>query len=141
MSAPNVVHIYGAGMLDEIFEITLKTGEFIVWNITKLNAAAQAGAFGPPRYLSTGDLPPACWETWGPEDRATVDYIKTDRAVLDAPAICIALENPDYLASCIADGQHRITARQELGLRECAFYLVPLDMERAFRVTGFEAIR
>jgi ParB-like chromosome segregation protein Spo0J len=44
------------------------------------------------------------------------------------------------MISCIADGQHRITARQELGLPECPFYLVPLSQERMFRVEGLDAI-
>ncbi len=131
------VHVVrGVRMTDQIFSITLRTGEFVVWNVTKLNAAAGRGDFGPVRYAATADLPPAQWTEWTSEDRATVDHIKATPAVLDAPAIAIASPHPDYLINCFADGQHRITARQELGLPEIAFYLVPLNLERAFRVDG-----
>lgn len=132
----NVHHVYGAGLADDIFEITLETGERILWNITKLAEAARAGEFGAPRYAQTGDLPAARWDTWGSADRATVDWMKANPAILEDPAIAIASPNPDYLICCFADGQHRVTARQELGLAEIIFYIVPLELERAFRVVG-----
>lgn len=134
------IHIHGANLLDNIFTITLSTGEVVSWNVTKLCAAAQAGAFGAPRFMPTADLPPADWSEWGEEDRAKVDSIKSRPDILDQPAIAIASQDPGYLASCFADGQHRITARQELGLSECPFYLVPLDLERKFRVDGLEQL-
>lgn len=133
---PKVHVVHGVRMTDQIFSITLQTGEFVVWNVTKLNEAALRGDFGPVRYAATADLPPARWVEWSAEDRATVDHIKATPAILDAPAIAIASPNPDFLINCFADGQHRITARQELGLPEFAFYLVTLDRERAFRVEG-----
>ena len=132
--------IRGARLTDEVFTITLRSGECVTWNVTKLNAAALRGEFGAVRYAPTIDLPPARWEEWDARDRATVDYIKKCPELLEAPAIAIASPRPDFLLSCFADGQHRITARQELGLPEFAFYLVPLDQERAFRVEGFSDI-
>lgn len=132
--------ISGARLVDQVFTITLKTGEIVTWNVTKLMAAARAGAFGAPRYLPTADLPPANWTDWGAEDRATVEWLKVNRDVLDEPAIAIESENPDYLCCCFADGQHRVTARQELGLPECAYWFVPLSAERIFRVQGLDEI-
>lgn len=132
----NVHYISGAGLFDEIFEITLKTGEHVVWNVTKLKAAAKAGAFGVARCGPTADLPKAVWTNWDANDRVKVDGIKGSPAALADPAIAIASEHPDYALNCFADGQHRITARQELGLPEFFFYIVPLEMERAFRVEG-----
>lgn len=132
-----VIRLFGASLLDDVFEITLKTGERVFWNVTKLQRAAAAGDFGPPRYARTSDLPPPNWSEWGGLDREKVDAIKLNPEALDEPAIAIESENPDYLFSCFVDGQHRITARQELRLDEVSFYVVPLSKERAFRVTGF----
>lgn len=136
----NIHLITGASFADQVFTITLRTGETVTWNVTKLEAAAKAGAFGIPRFVRTADLPPSNWTDWGPKDRATVDWIKSNPATLNESAIAIESENPDFLFSCFADGQHRITARQELGLPECSFWVVPLTMERAFRVKGLDAI-
>ncbi len=111
------IQIYGANLLDQVFTITLKTGEVVTWNVTRLAAAAKLGAFGEPRVARTADLPPPDWSSWGAENRAKVDWIKRDYAVLNEPAIAIASENPDYALCCFADGQHRLTARQELGCR------------------------
>lgn len=133
----NIHRVTGARLTDQVFEITLMTGEHVIWNVTKLQVAAKAGAFGPTRYARTEDLPPARWDIWDASDRATVEFIKTAPAILDEPAIAIAApEETNFLISCFADGQHRITARQELRLPDVSFYIVPLDMERAFRVDG-----
>jgi hypothetical protein len=130
-----IIRISGASITDDVFSITLKTGEEVTWNVTKLQRAAKTGEFGPPRFARTEDLPPARWDGWDATDRAKVDAIKRDPAILDAPAIAIASPLPGYAINCMPDGQHRITARQELGLAEISFYLVPLEMERRFRVT------
>jgi len=131
------IHVVtGASLADECFTLPLRTGETVCWNITKLNRAAKAGKFGPPVYARTCDLPPAQWDEWTEADRATVDWIKAHPEILDEPAIAIASPKPGFLINCFADGQHRITARQELGLPEIAFYLVPLSAERAFRIEG-----
>lgn len=132
-----VHRIYGAGLLDDVFTITLKTGETVSWNVTKLQKAAADGRLGQVRYFRTDTLPPADWSQWDETDRAKVDRIKTDPAWLDAPVIAVESENPDYILNCFIDGQHRVTARQELGLPEVGFYLLPLSMERSFRVGGF----
>lgn len=128
------INIVGAGIFDTVFDITLVTGEEVTWNVTKLQAAARTGKFGPPRHARTSDLPPACWEKWGGLDRAKVDAIKRNPAALDEPAIAIASPRPEFAILCFADGQHRMTARQELGLDEISFYLVPQEAERAYRV-------
>ena len=142
MASPlNVIRIHGAGPLDDIFEITLDTGEHVCWNVTTLNAAAKAGAFGAVRYARMADLPPARWDTWGPEDRATVDWLKAHPKEAFEPVILIAHSNPDWLALCIVDGQHRLTALQERNVPEFSFYLVPVELERQFRVTGFDALK
>lgn len=133
----NIHVISGAILTDDIFTIMLRTGEVVTWNVTKLNAAAQRGEFGAVRYAATADLPPAEWKEWTKADRDSVDYIKAHPDILEAPAIAIASPHPEFFINCFADGQHRITARQELGLAEIAFYVVPLDQERAFRVEGF----
>lgn len=131
------VHVVrGALLTDQVFTITLATGETVTWNVTKLNDAARRGEFGRVRYAATCDLPPADWSSWDATDRATVDHIKTDPRILAEPAIAIASPNPDFAINCFADGQHRVTARQELKMLEVYFYLVPPERERAFRVEG-----
>lgn len=131
------VHVISGGSLaDDMFTITLQSGETVSWNVTKLERSAKAGEFGPPVYVRTSQIPPPRWETWDENDRKTVDWIKEHPDVLNDPAIAMQSENPDYLFSCFPDGQHRITARQELGLDEVSFYVVPLSMERRFRITG-----
>ena len=132
--------ITGARLTDQIFTITLLTGETVTWNVTKLNEAAKAGRFGAVRYAATEDLPPANWLEWTAADRATVEYIKRDQRVLNEPAIAIASPNPAFALNCFADGQHRITARQELGLPEISFYLVPLELEGQFRIEGLDVL-
>ncbi len=133
--------VTGARLTDQVFTITLLTGETVTWNVTKLNAAAKAGMFGAVRYAATEDVPPARWENWNETDRATVDWMKTHPAILDEPAIAIAAPvEVDFAISCFADGQHRITARQELRLPEILFYLVPLELERQFRVVGLDGV-
>lgn len=132
----NIHIVTGVGLLDQVFTITLKTGETVVWNVTKLIAAAKAGAFGPARFAPTADLPPDDWSSWDETDRAKVDAIKKLPAVLDEPAIAIESPNPNFALLCFADGQHRITARHELGLPEFAFYIVQTAVERHFRVEG-----
>ncbi len=134
------VHVVtGAALTDDCFTITLRTGETVTWNVTKLNRAAKAGEFGPPVFAPTRDLPPARWDDWTDVDRATVEWIKQNPEVLNEPAIGIASPNPDYFINCFADGQHRITARQELGLPEISFYVVPLSKERRYRIEDLVA--
>lgn len=128
------IKIVGCDITDTVFEITLLTGEEVVWNVSRLQRAAQAGAFGAVRYAPTSDLLPPCWEEWSGLDRAKVDAIKRNQAALAEPAIAIASPNPAFAILCFADGQHRITARQELGLSEVSFYLVPQPLERCYRI-------
>jgi hypothetical protein len=124
----------GGSPTDQCFTLTTQWGEEITWNITRIAADAEAGKFGAPRYASVADLPPADWSNWGASDRATVDWFKT-KGNIEEPCIAIGSPNPNYAMLCFADGQHRATARQELGLAEIGFYLVPWDAQEAYRVT------
>lgn len=103
---------------DECFTITLDTGEEITWNTEKMNAAARSGAFGPPQAVATEDFPAPNWAS-GNLVRERVDEVKKDQHRLAEPVLAIQSYNSAYEVLCIADGQHRITARQELGLPEC----------------------
>lgn len=134
--ATEIHHVYGAALTDQVMSITLKTGEFVVWNVTKLIRAAAEGEFGPPVYARTADLGAADWSNWDAVDRIKVNSIKASPAALESPAIAIQSPIPEYAILCFADGQHRVTARQELGLPEVAFYVVPTAREAEFRVTG-----
>lgn len=132
--APGSVTILsGAHLADDIFEIVLD-GVEVVWNVTKLKHACQAGAFGDPVKMAMEGMPPADWSK-GFLDRVKVDAIKENPAALDDPVIAIESSKPEFVLSCVCDGQHRLAARQELGLPTFRTYIVPAARERLFRVT------
>lgn len=125
--------VQGADLLDTLFE--LETVEPpVVWNVSRLQRAAKAGEFGSPIAIPCECIPAPDW-TRGNLSRERVDWIKQNRVVLDEPVISIA-NPPDakFPLLCFVDGQHRGTARQELGLPEVLTYIVPHDREREFRV-------
>jgi hypothetical protein len=128
--------IRGAGLADTVFSVTLPNGEFAVWNVTKLRTAASTGAFGPPRSFEVADLPPPNWTEWTAADRESVDWMKTS-PILNEPALAIAPPpGIPFEIGCFADGRHRITARQEMGLATFSTYLVPWSAQDAFRIKG-----
>lgn len=130
--------IRGAALNDMIFSVTLPDGMHYVWNVTKLARDAAAGRFGQPVPFQTADLPPAQWETWGDEDRKTVDWLKANPIALTQPVIGFTPPPEiDCHLGCFVDGQHRITAIQELGLPVFWTYVVPWEIEHEYRVTGF----
>lgn len=119
-----------------VFSIEMD-GHLVTWNVTALQVAVRDGLFGPPQQLDLSLLPPSDWSK-GFMTRSRVDQIKRDPAMLADPAIAIqntpARQRVGGLLYCFADGQHRITARQELQLSVFRTYIVPHDRERDFRL-------
>lgn len=131
-----IVRLSGASLADDCFSIDLGSGE-ITWNVTRLQDACDRGLFGPPAVLPMSIVPPANWSK-GYLNRARIDALKTAPA-LHVPLIAIMAREPDRIM-CFCDGQHRLTARQELGLPDFRTYLVPAEDERRYRIT-METIR
>lgn len=131
---PDTLVVEGADLLDTIY--TLETEDKpITWNVTRLRAAAEAGQFGPAIAIPAKAVGEPDWSL-GNLSRERVDWIKQHPEVLNEPTIII--ESPpgsEFLLRCTVDGQHRGTARLELGLPEIFAYIVPHDVEAAFRVT------
>jgi hypothetical protein len=129
-----VVILRGGHITDTVFTLSdCFRGEEITWNVTKLQDAADRGEFERIK-LALDLVPPPNWES-GNLDRERVDGIKNTPHALALPAIVIENE-PGYPHKylCFCDGQHRITARQELGLGDFEAFVVPHDVEKRFRV-------
>lgn len=122
---------HGASLTDTVFTLDDPP---ITWNVTRLERAAEAGRFGPPITLLMGSYPGSDWES-GNLLRERVDFIKQRPDLLDRPVMLI--ENPpgsEFRFLCFVDGQHRATARWELGLPTISTYVIPHDLEGEFRV-------
>lgn len=128
-----ILVVSGVALTDTVF--TLMTVEpNITWNVTRLQAAVDAGRFGKPRTYPMEVLPPTVW-TEGGLDRGTVDAIKLNPEALSRPVMMIESPPGDpFEFLCFVDGQHRIAARRELKLPDFSFYVIPHDAEKEFRV-------
>jgi hypothetical protein len=136
------VRVHNAEPTDMVYWIDLPEGR-VTWNVTKLMIAAAAGKFGDPLWWNISKLPPTNYENI---DRAKVDAFKdknsSDATMLALHAPAIAIETPTGPRRRIltfADGNHRVTARTELGFEYFSFHLVPREVEARFRIT-YEAM-
>lgn len=131
----NTVHIFGAGITDEVFDLELP-GLTITWNVTKINEAAAAGLFGPPIELPLSYFPPMTEANWENIDRKKVsEIIRAGDKAIDEPVVNLLFMRNDQLHGMIVDGNHRLTARLVLGLESVSSYEVPPELERSYRVT------
>lgn len=131
----DAILIEGASLADLIYEITLAGGEQVIWNVTKLQRACNAGEFGPPLRLPTALLQPPDFSK-GYLDRAKIERLKRIPDVLHMPAIAVRTPpGSPHEFYCFVDGNHRIVALQELGVEHFTAFAVPHERERAFRVT------
>jgi hypothetical protein len=127
-----MVRIFGASLLDDYFTLTTPGLEEITWNVTKLQKAAEAGAFGDAIEMPMAIMPAPRYDL-GNLERDKVDAFKYRPDILERPAIAIA-SAPERLL-CFCDGQHRLTARYELKLETFLTFVVPETVERQFRIT------
>lgn len=117
-------------------------GEEIVWDVTEATRAAMQGRFGEPLTLTMDPI----WadHTKGYLDLQKIENIKKDRMRLDLPAIAIEAHDSTrkrLVLMCFIDGNHRLTARWELGLPDFKTWVIPKDIERVFRIPRDEIVR
>jgi hypothetical protein len=129
-----VVILNGGNLADTVFTLDARfLGEEITWNVTRLQDAADRGEF-QKITLSMAFVADTDWES-GNVSRDRVDKIKGTPHALALPVILIENEpHRPYRFLCFVDGQHRITARQELRLKDFEAYVVPHDVEKRYRI-------
>lgn len=140
MKGPEI-HIAGADTGDLIFSTSLPDVPEITWNITRMQRAALLGFFGPPKRVAMTELPPLTDQAranikWKKVRKMVKGYRKgPGRVTLEMPALMVLFRSGGLLRRAPVDGNHRITARRELGLPDFICHEVPADMEGHFRVT------
>lgn len=127
-----VVIIEGS-MKDQLFEIELHREGPTVWNITRMMNDAALGKIGKLETLPMDWVPPATYEGL---ERAKIDAIKKDPFLLNLPVLLLAAEDnapgkPHF--KCFADGNHRVTARQELKMPDFYAFVISDAEERKYR--------
>lgn len=115
----------------------------ITWNVDAIKAAIVRGDFGRPKRHRMRILPPMSEEEranidWEKVGGLMLDYRRSDRktAAVRIPAIQVIFQQhgEDFLRRVFVDGNHRVTARRELGMDEFASYVVPPELERLYRI-------
>lgn len=125
----------GISITDEIHQLDPKiTGQFVVWNVTRIQRDADFGMFGPPIRRPLHLIPPM-----HDAERANVTMQKVGAmlllpAIVDKPILTVQ----HGLVRRIVDGNHRICARQLLSLIDFETYVVPPEVEGNYRVRCFE---
>lgn len=128
-----IIRIKGAGAQDMCYTQLLPQGE-ITWNVSRILAAARKGIFGPPQTWPMSSIGKPQYEK-GNLERAVIDAVTADRARLEEPVLAIgAPPPPKRHILCFCDGNHRLTARYEMRLPDFRVYVVPHDVESAYRI-------
>ena len=139
-----VINVVGAEPTDTCYSLDENIfGQEIIWNVTKLQAAAKDGKLGAPIWLPVSLLPPM-----DDAHRANIDWpkvkeLQSKREALFEPAICIMLTAPTMLREgapvalhrIIVDGNHRITARIMNGETRWVTFIVQPEREANYRIT------
>jgi hypothetical protein len=123
----------GANITDTCFSFESPDEGEVTWNVTRLQDAADAGRFGAAQEFIIESLTPPDYSK-GFLDPERIAWLKKNPRILDIPAIAIASKVAGRLR-IFCDGQHRMTARYELKLPTFSTYVVPVDVERRFRIT------
>lgn len=131
-----IIRIMGAELADTCFSIDTPDEGEIVWNVSKIQRAADRGDFGPAQDFDMSILPAPRYDL-GFLDKAKIEAFKRSPEILGRPALGVEAPTPGHIR-CFVDGQHRLTARYELNLRDFAAFVVPISVERNFRITVVE---
>ncbi len=159
----NILVLSGAGVFDTSFTIdpnpSLGIPE-ISWNVTRIECDAFNGRFGAPKTIAFSEL--VDWgrpqDEWENLDRQKVEYFMANRDLkvakpywkagglvrqwydlLDIPAIIVLLKLPSNIIYTFpVDGNHRIKAREKLGLKTFDRFVVPLELEGNYRISWTE---
>lgn len=146
MTNEPTIEILGAGVDDDVFTTEVPGLPVISWNVTRMQAAADAGKFGPPITIRRVDMPEL-----GPAEIANIDWFKVTDMVraynamrlggtepkdtfLFKPTLSVMLRHQQLLVRLPVDGNHRILARFMLGADDFQSYVVPLEQEIDYRV-------
>jgi len=122
----------GKRIAGNVFTQQLLTGETVIWWVDVMNDDCFAGRFGTPIPVPISAVPPADWTT-GNLNRPRIDELKRTPSELYIPCIAIAAPVPNELC-CICDGQHRVTAFQEMGLFAFLCFIIPWPDQFRYRV-------
>ena len=128
-----IIQIMGAELADTCFSIETPDEGEIVWNVSKIQRAADRGDFGPAPNFDMSILPAPRYDL-GFLDKAKIEAFKRSAEIMARPALAVEAPVPGHIR-CFVDGQHRLTARYELGLRDFSAFVVPIQVERDFRIT------
>jgi hypothetical protein len=148
--------IEGTSLLDTSFTLEAPGMPEITWNVTRLEYDAFHGRFGEPqvqRFDGLYDYGPG-YDKWRHLDRGKVVTFMQFAArpctkpswttrgqlrslrLLDIP--CIAVILPTQVAGVFnaitVDGNHRMMARELLGLPDFSRFVVPPELEGEYRV-------
>src|SRR5262245_3323718 len=128
------IRIRGGTMHDDCYSMELE-GKEVLWNVSRMRRDAKRGRFGPPQAIAMSsfqDSPP----NYDNLERVRLDWLKANPDSLSEPAIVIgAPPDSGYELLCLADGNHRVTALQEMGAEGFPAYIVPAEIEREYRMT------
>jgi hypothetical protein len=136
MQPEQILYMTGAGLSDTVFTLDPRlSGEHVSWNVTRLMTDALRGTFGAPIKRDF-----ATWPAMSSGERANIDWDKVAHfarhpEIMAKPAIAVDLDAGNELHRHIVDGNHRVTARETIGLLYFLMWIVPPDVETQYRVT------
>lgn len=149
----------GAALTDVGFTLDLPGFPEINWNMTRIEHDAFNGRFGPPeegRFSNLHDGGPG-YDPWKHLDREKVQRLIRDARIsvlrpgkssgemcrynlLDIPTIAVTLIKEDVTHIIPIDGNHRMMARQVMGLETYSRFVVPANLEGEYRVMFMEVV-
>ena len=131
----DVLRIYGASMTDTIYSIDFRDGRGeISWNVTRIMEACRLGRFGSPLDW-VGEMPEIDDRWRENTDIGKIEFFKRRPDILAIPLIAVQSgKRDDCDLRCFIDGNHRLIAMTQLGIKTFKFYLVPGEVEKSYRV-------
>jgi hypothetical protein len=137
----SIIRISGCSIGDDVYTTSAEIlGEEIRWNVTRIQRDADAGKFGEATIVPMAMLPPMTDAM-----RQNVDWPKVEGmvrtydlnpagSIINKPALQVMAEIGGQLMRLPIDGNHRICARRLIGHATFACFVVPLEIERRYRV-------
>lgn len=126
----------GCALTDTQFTLDRQIwGEEISWNVTRIQRDAAAGVFGPPEVVPMKAMPPMTAEHAENIDWEKVQDLLFAHAPLDVPVLEVTFDHGCVLHRVPIDGNHRLVARQLLGMLDFRAFVVPVELERLYRIT------
>lgn len=125
------MYLVGCAITDEVHQLDPSiTGQFVMWNITRIQRDANFGMFGPP-IRRPCDVVPEMTDA----ERLNIDFDKVSKFMFLADVYMKPILTVQHgIVRRIVDGNHRLCARKRLGLTTFETYIVPPDVEKNYRV-------